>query len=240
MDSSLKIRPRTAIIAVAVLTLLLVIWAWQRSAAEERRRQEEIATAEGVAQVLQATFAGQTDLRVAAVRGTIDVTSVNRGSIFKSTQKATLPFSVDYFVDLSGLNGDDARFDSRARTLSIEIPEVRIAEPNIDLTRGKLGTAEGWWVSRQAGANLINRSVRLSKAQAVKTAREPQHLQNARNEARERVQDLLEVPLRAAGYSDIKVQVRFQGEPGTGRDSSVLDQSRSYNEVLEEARQKAS
>jgi hypothetical protein len=235
-NGRMTFTPKRVGLAIAALVLLLLLAAWQWRAAEERRRDEEIATAEGLARVLTATFAGRTDLKVSNISGTIDVTSVDRGPIFSSEQRATLPFSVDYYVDLSKVDADDARYDPRSRTLTVEVPPVRIAEPNIDLTKGKVGTAEGFWVSRRASADLIRRGLTLTKAQAEKTAARPEHVERARVEARQRIQALLKLPLEAAGLDDVSVAVRFAGEPGG--DPSYLDASITYNEAMEEARRR--
>ena len=231
----MRFTPKQIVLAAVILVLILLAATYQWRAAEERRRDEEIATAEGIAQVLTATFAGRTDLKVSNISGTIDVTSVDRGPIFSSEQRATLPFSVDYYVDLSKVDLGDTRYNSQSRTLRIEVPPVRIAEPNIDLTRGKVGTAEGFWVSRRASADLIRRGLTLTRTQAAQTAAKPENIQRAREEARQRIQALLKLPLEAAGH-DVSIAVRFAGEPGD--DPSYLDASVTYNEAIAEARRR--
>lgn len=236
MDKKLKITPKQLVMAAAVVILILLVATCQWRAAEERRREEEIATAEGIAQVLTAAFAGRTDLKVGDLKGTIDVTSVSRGFIFDSKQTATLPFSVDYFLDLSKLNPRDARFDQESRTLFVALPDVRVAPANVDWTKGKIGKAEGFWVSRGASANLVRRALVLTQRQAEKTANSPENLQKAREEARTRVQSLLEFPFNAVGQDSVRVFVHFPGEGF--RNSERWDVSRSIAEVLEE-RQRA-
>jgi hypothetical protein len=230
MEHAVRITAKQLVLAAVVLVLVLVIGTWQWRATEERRRAEEIATAEGLAQLLSATFSGQTDLKVSNIQGRIDVTSVNRGRIFDSRLQATLPYSIDYFVDLSKLGARNAKFDSQSRTLMIEVPDVRVASPNVDLTRGTVGNARGFWVSRRASANLVRRAVSLTNQQAEKTAKSPENLNRARNEARVRIQRLLELPLKAAGQDDVQVVVRF---PHDGvRDSEHWDVSPSIEDVL--------
>lgn len=237
MEKVLKITPKKLAIAAALTILVLIVATWQWRAAEERRREEEIATAEGLAQVVSTTFEGRTDLKISNIRGAINVTSVNRGTIFSSELNATLPYSVDYFVDLSGLGPANARFDPATRTLLMDIPDVRIAEPNIDLTKGKVGEAEGILVSRRASANLVNRALKLTRAKADQNARLPENLNRARQEARVRTAALLQVPLGSAGLKDIKVVVRLAGE-ARNDDPSYLDLSATYDEAIEEARKR--
>lgn len=232
MGKALKITPKQAIMAAVVVILILLVATCQWRAAEERRRDEEIATAEGLAQVMTAAFAGRTDLKVADISGTVNVTSVDRGLIFDSKQTATLPFTVDYFLDLSKLNPRDARFDQESRTLFVELPDVRVAPANIDWTKGKVDQAEGFWVSRSASANLVRRALVLTQRQAEKTANSPENLNRAKEEARTRVQTLLEFPLNAVGDDDVRVVVRF---PQEGiRNDERWDASRSIEDVLAE------
>ena len=236
MEKTLKISPRQLVSAIAVIVLILLVATCQWRAAEERRRDEEIATAEGIVRVLTATFAGRTDLKVADISGTIDVTSVDRGLIFDSKQKATLPYSVDYFVDLTKLDPKNTRFNASNRTLFVEIPNVRIAPANVDWTKGKIGGAEGFWVSRRASANLVRRALVLTNQKAKEVAEKPENIAKAREEARTRVKALLEYPLNVVGPDKINVVVRFADEPGT--DPSYLDASVTYNEAIAEARRR--
>ena len=237
MAQTLNITPKRIIIAVIVLILVLGVATCQWRAAEERRQEEEIATAEGLAQVVSSTFAGRTDLKVSNVSGTIDVTSVNRGTIFDSKLQATLPYSVDYFVDLSSLGRDDARYDPATKSLLIEVPEVRVAEPHIDLTKGKVGEAEGFWVSRGASANLVSRALKLTREKADQNAREAENLERAKAEARARIAALLEVPLQTTRFEDVNVVVHFAGDERAS-DPSYLDLSTPYDEAIAEAQRR--
>lgn len=239
MDKALKIAPKQLAILIAIIALVLLVATCQWRAAEDRRRAEEIATAEGLAQIVSTTFEGRTDLRVSNIRGAIDVTSVNRGTFFDSSLSATLPYSVDYFVDLSGLGPDDARYDPASQTLMVDIPDVRIAEPNIDLTKGKVGEAEGFWVSRRASASLVERALKLTRRKAADNASKPENVERARQEARARTAALLELPLNAAGFGDVTVTVRFPGE-ARGDNPSYLDLSTPYDEAIAEARRRRS
>ena len=239
MAQTLNLTPKRIIIAVIVLILVLGVVTCQWRAAEERRQEEEIATAEGLAQVVSSTFAGRTDLKVSNVSGTIDVTSVNRGTIFDSKLQATLPYSVDYFVDLSSLGRDDARYDPATKSLLIEVPEVRVAEPHIDLTKGKVGEAEGFWVSRGASANLVSRALKLTREKADQNAREAENLERAKAEARARIAALLEVPLQTTRFEDVNVVVHFAGDERAS-DPSYLDLSTPYNEAIAEAQRRRS
>jgi len=49
---------------------------------------------------------------------------------------------------------------------------------------------------------------------------------------------LLETPLKAAGFENVKVVARFAGEEH-GADPSYIDLSTPYNEAIEEARRRS-
>ena len=80
-----------------------------------------------------------------------------------------------------------------------------------------MAQAEGFWVSRRASANLVNRALRLTNEKAKQNARKPEYVERARQEARNRIGALLETPLKAAGFEDVKVVARFAGEEGRCR-----------------------
>ncbi len=236
MEKTLKISPKQLAIGAAVLILVLLVAMCQMSAAEEQRRNEEIATAEGLARILGTTFSGTTDLKVATLSGTIDVTSVDRGPVFDSKLKATLPASVDYFVDLSALSLDQVRFDKASRTLFVEVPNVRIAEPNINLAKGKMGGIEGWWVSRRASAALVNRAVKLANQKAAEESAKPELIEKAQAEGRQRISELLQLPLDASDMAKVRVVVRYPSD--AGKIDERWDVSRSIQDVLDEVEQR--
>ncbi len=237
MGRTLNITSKQIAVAAVIAILVLVVFTWRWRVAEEERRAEEIATAEGLAQIVSSTFEGRSDLRVSSIRGTIDVTSVNRGTIFDSTLRATLPYSVDYFVDLSGLDAAKTHYDPQSQTLVVDIPDIRISTPNVDLTKGRVGDAEGFWVSRRASANLVNRALKLTREKASQNALEAENVERARREARLRTAALLEVPLKAAGFGDVSIAIRFPSEATRDR-PTYMDRSTPYNEAIEEARRR--
>lgn len=236
MDNKIAFSRKSIVIFTIILILIALISTCSWQAEEQRRRDEEIATAEGLARVINSTFSGKTDLRVSNISGTIDVTSVNRSWIFDSKLKATLPFSVDYFVDLSALSLDKVRFDKASRTLFVEVPAVRISEANINLAKGTLGDIEGWWVSRKASKALVNRAVKLANQTAAKESAKPENIEKARTEARQRISGLLEFPLDASGMGKVRVVVRYPSDAGTIDER--WDVSRSIQDVLDEAQQR--
>jgi hypothetical protein len=233
MDDRKPIVDRRLLIAIlVVLGLVAGLLLYQR----EQRKQEEYQTSLGLARVLSATFEKQSKLNVGEVRGGLDVTTVDPGMFrfLRSSQKVTLPYSVGYQLDLSGLDAGDYRWDAESRTLRVTIPDVVPTKPNIDETqRRTLGTA-GVFVTREAFDNLNRRAAVLATRAASTEARKPEHLNAARANAKTAVARLLDAPLSVAGLGDVRVEVAFpfEGAPA----GEQWDVGPSIAEVLAEHR----
>lgn len=219
-------------VLVAVLLLFGYLY-WQRRAAQ----QEEYQTSLGLARVLSATFQATDRLEVGRVDGALDVTTVDPGlfRFLRSAQKATLPYSVTYQLDLSQLDTDDYRWDAEKRILRVTIPDVAPTSPNIDETKRRTLATDGMFVTREAYDNLNRRAALLATRAAATEAKKPVHLNAARANAKKSVARLLETPLSVAGLGDVTVEVVFPFD-GMAR-SEQWDVSPSIAEVL--ARHKA-
>jgi Protein of unknown function (DUF4230) len=104
--------------------------------------------------------------------------------LLKSRQVAVIPARVDYTLDLSKLD------EARAQYLR-----------------------EGIWITGPAQARLTRDNTLLAERQAAEQAANPVLLELARSAAKQAVAQNLSVPLKVAGYADVKVSVRFDGEP---------------------------
>jgi hypothetical protein len=221
------------LLLVAALVLGGIIW-WTLRAAEQKREREELAQAQGIVRVLSATFESKAELKVGEVRGTLDVTSVDPGAIplLRSAQKATIPYSVGYTLDLRDLGADDYRWDPASRTLTIRVPLVRPEPPNIDESRRDVSSTQGIFVTRGASTNLQRRASSLATAKAAEVASEPANLARAQADAEKLVASLAKAPLEASGLGPVNVRVVT---PAAGvRDGERWDVSRSIEEVLRE------
>ena len=227
-----KLRPIVGggTVLIVILAILAAIFFANR--AEEKRQQEELAQAQGIARVLSATFSRQNALKVGEVSGTFDVTSVDPGmfEFLRSAQKVTLPYSIDYTVDLSTLDAGDYRWDAERRRLLVEAPPIAVGKPNIDESQRRTIATSGLFVTRQAADNLSRRAAGLANAAAVKEANRPAQRAKARENARQAIASTLKTPLEVAGLGDVVVEVRFADE---GRRSDEhWDVSPSIAEVL--------
>ena len=237
MASDVKrwVKLRYIVLLVGALLLALLAFNWSQQRQAERERQEQLAQAQGIARVLSATFSEQNRLQVGEVRGALDVTSVDPGlfEALRSTQRATLPYSVQYTMDLSGLDLDDFPWDANSRTLTVVAPDVAPGEPNIDESRREVQRTSGLFVTRQASENLSRRAAGLATAAAARRARSPEEMQKARENGRQALKRLIELPLAAANISGVDVMVRYAHE---GRRSDERwDVSPSIADVLRNA-----
>jgi hypothetical protein len=207
------------------------IW-WQDKRAEERRVEEQLAQAQGIVRVLSATFSNKAALKVGEINGTLDVTVVDPGAVplLRSSQKATVPYSVGYTLDLSDVGADDYRWDPNTRNLTIRVPLVSAEAPNVDEANRAVAGTSGIFVTRGASANLARRASQLATAKAGEVAAEPANLARAQDNAEKVVAALARTPLEAAGLGPITVRVVT---PAAGvKDGERWDVSRSIEQVL--------
>ena len=225
----IKRDDRNLLIGLVVALLLLLGWfGWQRHKAQ----QDEYQTSLGLARVLSATFQARDKLEVGRVDGALDVTTVDPGlfRFLRSAQKATLPYSVAYQLDLSQLDTSDYRWDADDRVLRVTIPDVVPTAPNIDETKRKTLATDGMFVTREAYDNLNRRAALLATRAAAAEAKKPVHLEAARANARKTVANLLQTPLSVAGLGDVRVEVAFPFD--AVRSSEHWDVGPSIAEVL--------
>lgn len=160
------------------------------------------------------------------------------GGLVSTERTLILPGNVRYEVDLSQLRPDDVRWDTGSQTLSVRIPDIEIAGPEVDL-----GAAREYG-SGGVLANLTNAETQLdeaNRARAVadlrKQAQAEVPMRLARTAARQAIERSFSMPLKAAGFENAKVVARFAAEEDAA-DPSYLDQSTPYNEAIEEARRR--
>jgi hypothetical protein len=174
---------------------------------------------------------------IAFVARYVSVTTSRQSRMgFSAERTLILPGSVRYEVELSKLQPGDVRWDAGSKTLSVRIPDIEVAGPEVDLAaareygNGRLVTTIFGGEERLEQANRAGAVADLRKQAQAEV---PMRL--AREAARRAIERSFAMPLQAAGFADAKVVARFAAEEGS-TDPSYLDKSRSYNEVLEEAR----
>lgn len=157
------------------------------------------------------------------------------GGLVSAERTLVLPGDVRYELDLSKLEADDVRWDEASHTLSVNLPEIELAGPEVDLKSAR-EYGEGGVLSAVTDADTVldraNRDRAVSDLRQQASAGVPMRL--AREAGRQAVERSFSLPLVAAGFKDAKVVARYttDGTPVT----RPLDHSRDVNEVLSEAR----
>ncbi|NJM50118.1 MAG: DUF4230 domain-containing protein [Sphingomonadales bacterium] len=220
-------------VAVAVLLFALLaalFWGWR---AQREQAQAQMQLGLDSSRVVEQQFRAARQIKVAAVDGRIVAKSSDDGlwGLLQSSQVKSVPFTVDYLVDLSDVNASDWRWDEERRTLIVAIPDVAIGSPNVDESRA-VTEQSGIYISREAGVKLNQRAAAAVRARAQKFAQSPENLQKARAGARDAVAALARLPLEAAGKDDIKIIVKFPFEGGENLDR--WDESRPIADVVRE------
>jgi hypothetical protein len=172
---------------------------------------------------------------IAFVARYVSVTSSKTSRFgFSAERTLILPGDVRYELDLSKLQPKDVTWDGSSKTLRVQLPEIEIAGPDVDLNSAREYGAGGVLSAlTNADQNLdqANRAAAVADLRKQASADVPMRL--ARQAARAAVERSFAMPLVAAGFRDVKVVARFPTE-GTDQ-ASYLDLSTPYEEAIKEA-----
>jgi hypothetical protein len=175
-------------------------------------------------------------LTVFAARYVSVVTSAQQrlGGLVSSERTLILPGDVRYELDLSTLQPNDVTWDRASQTLTVKLPQIDVAGPDIDINQVK-EYGGGGVLSALTNANeqldQANRARAVQDLRRQATAQVPMQL--AMQSARAAVERSFAMPLLAAGFKDVKVVARF---PTDGTDvPSYITGSTPYEEAIKEA-----
>lgn len=156
------------------------------------------------------------------------------GGLVSAERTLILPGDVRYELDLAKLGPDDVAWDTASNTLSVTLPEIEIAGPEVDLASareyGEAGVLSAVTDADQA-LDRNNRARAIADLRKQADAAVPMRL--AREAGRQAVERSFALPLQAAGFDKAKVVARYRTEGSAVREP--LDHSRAYNDVLDEA-----
>ncbi len=153
---------------------------------------------------------------------------------FSARRTLILPGDVRYELDLSRLQPKDVAWDSATSTLRVQLPEVEIAGPDVDLASAQEYGAGGVLSALTNANQQLDES---NRAKAVQNLRQqagaamPMRL--AHQAARAAIERSFAMPLQAAGFKDAKVVARFPTEGAD--DASYVDLSTPYEQAIQEA-----
>ena len=135
--------------------------------------------------------------------------------LIKSRQVAVIPARVDYTIDLSTMGRDRLTWNAEAQNgsgrLDVRLPALTLSRPNLDEGRAQY-LREGVWISRTTQDRLTRANTQLAEKQAAEQAANPVLMGLARSAAKDAIRQNLAIPLQVAGYGDVSVAVRFDGE----------------------------
>lgn len=221
-------------IAVAVALLIAALFAIKLG--YDRYRNDYVVEQnddrEAIDRIVETTFTKTSALKVATLSGTEQVTArdVRMGGWLTSAKVVKVPFTVDYFVDLGALGPRKYQWDERRRRLTVEIPDVTVAQANVDESRMTINQTSGVWVTRGAEVALARTISTKAQVNAQTEGRKPEHLAEARESARRALSSLLKGALAAAQQDGVEVAISFPFERKS--DGERWDTTRSISEVL--------
>jgi hypothetical protein len=172
---------------------------------------------------------------IAFVARYVSVTTTEESRFGFSTKRTLiLPGDVRYELDLSRLRAGDVTWDKATNTLRVQLPEIEIAGPDVDLAAAQ-EYGQGGILSALTNANQQLDSANRAKAVADlrKQAQGATQMRLAHQAARAAIERSFAMPLVAAGYKDVKVVARFPTEGSD--DASYLDLSTPYDQAIQEA-----
>jgi hypothetical protein len=158
------------------------------------------------------------------------------GGLVSSERTLILPGDVRYELDLAQLGPEDVQWDASSSTLNVTLPEIEIAGPEVDLAAAREYGENGVLSVVTDADQALDRNNRArAVADLRKQAGADVPMRLAREAGRQAVERSFALPLQAVGFDNAKVVARYptEGSPVT----QPLDRSRSYNDVLNEARE---
>lgn len=129
----------------------------------------------------------------------------------QSRQIAVIPARVDYSIDLSEMDRSRLSWNAETQTMGVRLPALELSKPNLDEARARY-MREGIWITRDAEDDLSRNNTQIAEREALDSARSPALMELARASARSAVQQNIAVPLAAAGYRGVTVDVSFDGD----------------------------
>jgi hypothetical protein len=150
---------------------------------------------------------------------------------FTARKTLVVPGSVRYAVDLSRMRRADLAWDDATSTLTVTLPPLEVAGPQIDFA-GAQEYSDGGIVMALTGAERMidEANRRAAQEELTRQARAPLPMTEARAAALRDVARSFALPLRAAGV-EASVAARFVG--ANGRESaSFLDRPRRIDDRI--------
>ena len=198
------------ILALAIGLFLGVGGSWLVA----RQMAADAPTAESIADASLNAIRAQNRLTVFAGRFTVAVTTRVEKLGLAAEKTLIVPATVRYDIDYAKLRRDDVAWDTGARTLTVRLPNIDIAEPQVDLAGIREYGGGSFLLALSDAESVIDKANRAKIRDAVMKEADTNVLRElARSAARTAVERGFALPLEAAGI-DARIIVRFPDETG--------------------------
>ena len=202
-----RLLSRLILLAAAAL-LALAVW-WTVAAWRDWQRGYDPQT------VVAASLQGLQEQNVLVpftARYVAVVTSTQTRLGLEAKKTLIMPGTVRYELDLGALKQSDLDWDGDTKALTITLPPLRLAGPEIDIdaiSEFRDGVILLTLTDAEKTLDAANRAA--AQQELIKQAKGTTPMRLARNAARTAVEQSFAMPLKAAGI-DAKVTARFAGE----------------------------
>jgi len=134
--------------------------------------------------------------------------------LLKSRQVAVIPARVDYTIDLSRFDRSRLSWNAETKRFDVQLPPLVLSRPNLDEAHAQY-LREGVWITRDMQDKLDRENTTMAEQMAAEEARNPVLMGLARAAAKDAIRQNLQIPLEVAGFGQVNIVVRFDGEePG--------------------------
>ena len=219
---------RAAAVAAPLLFLLAIWWA-----IDGFRSLRDGPSPETIASASLTGIREQNRLSAFAANYAAVVTSEQQRFGLSAKKTLIMQGLVRYEVDLAKLTENDVRWDAATKTLSVKIPPIETAPPQIDLNSIQEYGENGLLRAFTNVDDVLDDANRAKgQAELVRQAKGPVPMKLARDAFKRAISQNFQVPLRAAGL-DAKVEAYFADELG-GNVTTRWDESTPLSGIGEQ------
>ena len=199
-----RLLPRLILLAAAALFALAAWWAFSAWRDWQRGYDPETVVAASLQGLQEQNILVPFTARYVAV-----VTSTQSRLGLEAKKTLIMPGTVRYELDLAKLKPSDLDWDAATNALSVTLPPLRLAGPEIDIdsiSEYRDGVILLALTDAEKTLDAANR--KAAQEELIKQAKGTTPMRLARNAARNAVEQSFAMPLKAAGI-DAKVTARF-------------------------------
>jgi hypothetical protein len=203
-----RLLPRLILLAAAALFALAAWWAVSAWRDWQRGYDPETVVAASLQGLQEQNILVPFTARYVAV-----VTSTQSRLGLSAKKTLIMPGTVRYELDLGKLKQSDLDWDAAAGALTVTLPPLRLAGPEIDIdaiSEFRDGAILLTLTDAEQVLDAANR--KAAQEELIKQAKGTTPMRLAQGAARTAIEQSFAMPLKAAGI-DAKVTARFAGQP---------------------------